>query len=147
MIGTTRAPQAAPRARRAAEGGSLELEPIVTVLSAQFAVATGSKRLVRRRRLDTFDGRLRAAGRMLEHQIVAPGERLVLGRLDGSSPVAVPVQDLRWPAPTDVLPSGPVREAIRTTAGCWPFWPGLGVRAKQRSSLFTQTDGQPDGHF
>src|SRR5450759_1273037 len=98
MIGTTRAPQAAPRARRAAEGGSLELEPIVTVLSAQFAVATGSKRLVRRRRLDPFDGRLRAAGRTLEHQIVAPGERLVLGRLEASATVAVPVLGLWWTA-------------------------------------------------
>src|SRR5664279_450833 len=117
MIGTTRAPQAAPRARRAAEGGSLELEPIVTVLSAQFAVATGSKRLVRRRRLDPFDGRLRAADLTLEHQLLPPGERLVLGRLDGSSTVAVPVQDLRWPARADVLPSGPVREAIASAIG------------------------------
>ena len=117
MIGTTRAPQAAPRARRAAEGGSLELEPIVTVLSAQFAVATGSKRLVRRRRLDPFDGRLPAAGLTLEHQLLPPGERLVLGRLDGSSTVAVPVQDLRWPARADVLPSGPVREAIASAIG------------------------------
>src|SRR5674476_1124346 len=91
MIGTTRAPQAAPRARRAAEGGSLELEPI--------------------------DGRLPAAGLTLEHQLLPPGERLVLGRLDGSSTVAVPVQDLRWPARADVLPSGPVREAIASAIG------------------------------
>lgn len=100
------------RVLQAADQGRLELESIVEVLSARFTVATGPKQVVRRRRLDTFDGRLRAAGRTLEHQIVAPGELLVLGRLDGSATVAVPVQDLWWPARADVLPSGPVREAI-----------------------------------
>jgi len=105
------------RVLQAADQGRLELESIVEVLSARFTVATGPKQVVHRRRLDTFDGRLRAAGRTLEHQIVAPGERLVLGRLDGSSTVAVPVQDLRWPARADVLPSGPVREAIASAIG------------------------------
>src|SRR5674536_161467 len=81
----------ATRVLQAADHGRLELESIVGVLSARFTVATGSKHVVRRRRLDTFDRRLHAAGFTLEHQIVAPGERLVLGRLDGSSTVAVPV--------------------------------------------------------
>jgi hypothetical protein len=113
----------ATRALQAADEGPLELESIVSVLSGQFAVATGSKRLVRRRRLDTFDGRLRAAGLTLEHRLTAvrdSGEQLVLGRPDGSTIVAVPVQDLRWPAPADALPVGPVRDAVA---------PVIGVRA------------------
>ena len=73
--------------------------------------------MVRRRRLDTFDRRLHAAGFTLEHQIVAPGERLVLGRLDGSSTVAVPVQNLRWPALADALPSGSVGDAVAPVVG------------------------------
>src|SRR5665811_1307465 len=97
------------RALRPADEGRLELEAIVAALSAQYAVATGAKQLVRRARLDTFDRRLRAAGLTLEHQTVASGERLLLGRLEGSSTVAVPVMDLRWPALVDDLPTGPVR--------------------------------------
>ena len=105
------------RALQASDGGGLELAAIVAALSAQFAVAPGANQLVGRARLDTFDRRLRAAGLTLEHHRVASGERLVLGRLDGSSTVAVPVTDLRWPAPADVLPTGPVRDAIAPVTG------------------------------
>src|SRR5664280_3541945 len=100
------------RVLQAADQGRLELESIVEVLSARFSVVTGSKQLVRRRRLETFDRRLHAAGLTLEHQIVAREERLVLGRPDGSATVAVPVKDLQWPALADVLPSGPVRDEV-----------------------------------
>ena len=58
------------RALQAANEGPLELESIMRVLSGQFAVAAGSKRLVRRRLLDTFDGRLRAAGLTLDRKSV-----------------------------------------------------------------------------
>jgi CHAD domain len=105
------------RALQAADHGTLELESVVEVLSAQYAVATGRKRLVRRTRLDTFDHRLGAAGLTLEHQIVASGEWLVLGRLDGSSTVAVPMMDLRWPALADSLPQCSVRDAVTSVTG------------------------------
>src|SRR5450631_734441 len=106
-----------PRALQAADNGTLEVELIVEVLSAQYAVATGRRRLIRRRRLDTFDHRLGAAGLRLEHQIVASGERLVLGRLDGSSTVAAPVRDLRWPALADSLPQCSLRDAVTAVTG------------------------------
>jgi CHAD domain-containing protein len=123
-------------ALQAADEGPLELQSIVAVLSARFAVATGSKRLLRRRRLDTFDGRLRAAGLTLEHQLMAgrdraardSAEQLVLGRPDGPSPLAVPVRDLQWPASAHSLPSGPVRDAVA---------PVIGVRA-----LMVASDGR-----
>lgn len=95
----------------------MELEAIVAALSAQYVVATGPKQLVRRARLDTFDRRLRGAGLTLEHQRVASGEWLVLGRSDESSPVTSPVTDLRWPAPADILPTGPIRDAVAPVAG------------------------------
>jgi CHAD domain-containing protein len=106
-----------PRALQAADNGPLEIELIVEVLSAQYAVATGRRRLIRRTRLDTFDHRLDAAGLTLEHQIVASGERLVLGRLDGSSTVAAPVTDLRWPALADSLPQCSLRDAVAAVTG------------------------------
>ena len=80
-------------------------------------MATGSRQLVRRRRLDTFDRRLHAAGLTLEHQVVAREERLVLGGPDGSATVAVSVKDLKWPALVDVLPSGPVRDEVAAVVG------------------------------
>jgi CHAD domain-containing protein len=105
------------RALQAADKGTLDLESIVEVLSAHYAVATGRTQLVRRTRLDTFDRRLRAAGLTLEHRIVASGERLVFGRLDGSSTVAVPVTDLRWPALADSLSQRSVRDAVGSVTG------------------------------
>jgi CHAD domain-containing protein len=120
MMSTTRALPAASRVLQAADEGRLEVEVIVTVLSAQFTVVTGPKQLVRCRRLDTFDRRLDVEGLTLEHQIASSGERLVLGRPDGTSAVAVSGEDLRWPARADVLPSGPIREAVA---------PVLGIRA------------------
>jgi len=105
------------RVLQAVADSPLELQSIVAALAAQYAVTTGVKQLVRRRRLDTFDQRLHAAGLTLEHQIVASGDRLVLGRRDGSSTVSVPLKDRQWPALADVLPSGPVREAVAPVAG------------------------------
>jgi CHAD domain-containing protein len=99
------------------EAGPVGLESIVEALSAQFTVGTGALQLVRRVRLDTFDRRLDAAGLMLEHQILASGKWLVLGRLDGSSMVRAPVTDLRWPAFADTLPEGAVRDTVAPVSG------------------------------
>jgi CHAD domain-containing protein len=103
------------RALQASAGLALELGSIV--LSAEFAVVTRSKQLVRRRRLDTFDRRLQESGLTLDHQIVASGERLVLGHTDGSPTVAVPVKDVRWPALADVLPPGLVGDVVAPVIG------------------------------
>jgi CHAD domain-containing protein len=120
MMSTTRGVPAVLVAPRANDGGQLELVSIVTVLSAKFAVATGSQHFVRRRRLDTFDRRLGAAGLTLEHQSVAgvaEGERLALGQPDGTHLVAVLLKSPRWPAFADVLPPGPVHDAIAPVTG------------------------------
>lgn len=105
------------RALQAADEGTFELEAVVAALSSHYTVVIGPKQLVRRVRLDTFDRRLRAAGLTLEHQIVAAGELLLLRREDGPSSVAATVKDMRWPALAEVLPSGPVREAIAPVTG------------------------------
>jgi CHAD domain-containing protein len=107
----------ATRALQAAEQGQFEIEALLAALSSQYTVVAGPKEFVRCVRLDTFDGRLRAAGLTLEHQIVVLEERLVLGRLDGSSTVVVPVKDLRWPALADVFPYGPVRDLVAPVSG------------------------------
>jgi CHAD domain-containing protein len=107
----------ATRVLQAPMGVPLALESIVEALSSHYVVAAGASQRVRRRRLDTFDHRLRAAGLTLEHQVAAPAERLVLGRVDGSSTVAVPGKGLRWPALAGVLPAGPLRDLVAPVAG------------------------------
>lgn len=107
MTSATRASQGAGDARL-----ELEFGEIVTALSSRYTVVTGPKQIVRRARLDTFDRRLHAAGLTLEHQWVASGERLVLRAPDAPSTVAVSVTGLEWPALAEVLPTGPIREAI-----------------------------------
>jgi CHAD domain-containing protein len=138
------------RVLEAADEGPLELESIVAVLSAQFDVATGSKRLVRRRRLDTFDGRLRVAGLTLEHQLMGvrgraardSAEQLILGRPDGSSPLAVPVKDLRWPALADVLPPGSVRDAVAPVIGVRALMVASDERRRLRRLELRNSDGK-----
>jgi len=135
MISTTRALQRV-------DGGRFDLAAIVGALSVRFAVVTGSRQLVRRRRLDTFDRRLHAAGFTLEHQMVAPEERLVLGRLDGSSTVAVPVKGLRWPATADLLPLGPVREVIAPVIGVRALMVASDERRRMRRLELRNEDGK-----
>ena len=107
----------ATRALQAAGEGRLELQALVAALSRRYTVVSGPKLLVGRVQLDTFDRRLRAVGLTLEHQRVATGELLVLRRPGAASAVAVPVTGLRWPALVEVLPTGPIREAIAPVTG------------------------------
>ena len=130
------------RALQAADEGRFELEAIVAALSAAYAVEIGAKQLVCRAGLDTFDRRLRAAGLALDHQRSASGERLVLRRLDGSSTLAVPVTDLRWPAPADVLPTGPVRDAIVPVTGIRALMVASDERRRVRRLELHNEDGK-----
>jgi len=115
MSGPTRALRT--RRLQTADEIPFRFASLVTALSAAFEVVAGTKQLVRLSRLDTFDRRLDAADLTLEHQILAAGERLLLGRPDGSLTVAVLVNDLQWPALAGALPSGPVRDAIAPVIG------------------------------
>ncbi len=134
------------RALQAADEGALDLDLIVAALSARFAVATDSRQLVRRRRLDTFDRRLSAAGLTLEHQVVAARgpatDRLVLGRPDGSSTVAVSAKSLRWPALAEVLPAGPVRDLVAPVSGIRALMVASDERRQLRRLELSNQDGK-----
>ena len=92
---------------QAAGEGRFELAAIAAALSGQYSMASGSKRRIRRRRLDTFDRRLRAAGLSLGHAGVTQVKRSKRAQRQGSR-VAVPVTYQRWPEPADAL-RGPGR--------------------------------------
>ena len=105
-----------PSALQAPDGGPLDLAALVDALSGDFAVSTGTRQVVRRTRLDTFDRRLHAAGLTLEHQVAPAGERLVLTGPPTASTVVAHVRDLRWPAHPAALPESPVRDAVAPVA-------------------------------
>ena len=134
------------RALQAADEGALDLELVIAALSSRFAVSAGPGQRVRRRRLDTFDRRLLAAGLTLEHQVVSarntPGERLVLGRPDGLPPMAVPVAGLHWPALADALPPGPVRDVIAPVSGIRALMVASNDRRRMRRLELRNEDGK-----
>src|SRR6478609_7764503 len=105
------------RALRAGDEGRVELATIVSALSARYVVATVSSRLVRCVQLDTFDRRLRRADLTLEHQRTASYARVVVGMSDAAALVGTPAKGQRWPAHADVLPQGPIRDAVAPVAG------------------------------
>ncbi|RYV50796.1 CHAD domain-containing protein [Pengzhenrongella frigida] len=104
------------RAFQGVDEGRLELDAVVGVLADRYTVEAGRPRTVRRRRLDTFDRRLRAAGLTLEHHSEPRARRVVLDGADGPSTDAV-TGDLRWPAGAEVLRAGRVRDAVAPVAG------------------------------
>ncbi len=101
---------------QAADGGSIDLEAVVAVLAANFAVRAGPQNLVQRAQLDTFDRRLRAAGLLLEQHTDATGSVLVLRRPDAST-VTAAVSGLTWPALAPSLPQGPIRDVVGGLTG------------------------------
>ena len=106
-----------PRSLQRADGEPFALAAIVGALGAEFTAAAGVSRLERRTRLDTFDGRLRAARLALEHRVDAAAARLELVLADATMIEAPTGRGLRWPAFTAVLPAGPVRDAVAPVAG------------------------------
>lgn len=96
---------------------AVDLAEVVEALSASFTVVTGGSQVVRRARLDTFDHRLRDAGLVLEHHATATDGRLVLVGPDAVATRTEPVTDPRWPALSDALPAGSVRDALAPVTG------------------------------
>ena len=97
--------------------GAVDLAEVVEALSASFTVVTGGPQVVRRARLDTFDHRLRDAGLVLEHHATATEGRLVLVGPDAVATRTEPVTDPTWPALSDALPAGAVRDALAPVTG------------------------------
>jgi CHAD domain-containing protein len=105
------------RAMRALAGDAIDQEAVVAALSPHFEVAAGAVQTVRRARLDTFDGRLRSAGLLLEQRTSASSVQLVLKLTEAGQSVVAETADPSWPALVEALPAGPVRDAVAPVAG------------------------------
>ncbi len=89
-------------------------ERIAAALQPRFTVVRETSRRARQVWLDTFDGRLQAAGLALR-QVAGfdsgPGD-LVLSTSAGADVACEPVRAPRWPGLLDVIPAGPLRDRL-----------------------------------
>jgi CHAD domain-containing protein len=105
-----------------------------TAIGARYEVASGPRRPLERTWLDTFDGRLQAAGLTLMYLPPTvrrggpPGDRqgeLVLS--DGGATIRQPAT-ARWPRLIDGVPTGPVADRLRPVVGIRALLPIATVR-------------------
>ena len=89
-------------------------ERIAAALQPRFTVVRETSRRARQVWLDTFDGRLQAAGLVLR-QVAgfdSGSGDLVLSTSAGADVACEPVRAPRWPGLLDVIPAGPLRDRL-----------------------------------
>jgi len=87
-------------------------ERIAAALEPRFTVVAETSRGARQVWLDTFDGRLHAAGLILRQVAGAGSGELVLSTSAGAAVAREPLQATRWPGLLDVIPAGPLRDRL-----------------------------------
>jgi CHAD domain-containing protein len=87
-------------------------ERIATALAPRFTVVPETSRRARQVWLDTFDGRLHAAGLILRQVTGAGRGELVLSTSAGADLACEPLRAARWPALLDVIPAGRLRDRL-----------------------------------
>ncbi len=97
--------------------GPLDVDAVHELLSTTFDLVVGTPRVVRRTRLDTFDGRLARAGCRLQHVTETSDERLELAGPAETLVVGVGPDRPRWPVMAERLPAGPLRDEVSRLAG------------------------------
>jgi CHAD domain-containing protein len=87
-------------------------ERIAAALGPRFTVVQETSRRARQVWLDTFDGRLHAAGLILRQVTGAGRGELVLSTSAGADLACEPLRAARWPARLDVIPAGRLRDRL-----------------------------------
>ena len=87
-------------------------ERIAAALEPRFTVVADTSRRARQVWLDTFDGRLHAAGLILRQVAGAGSGELVLSTSAGAAVAREPLRATRWPGLIDVIPAGPLRDRL-----------------------------------
>jgi CHAD domain-containing protein len=87
-------------------------ERIAAALEPRFTVVRQTSRRARQVWLDTFDGRLHAAGLALRQVAGADCDELVLSTSAGADVACAPLRAPRWPRLLDVIPAGPLRDRL-----------------------------------
>jgi CHAD domain-containing protein len=87
-------------------------ERLAAALEPRFTVVRETRRRARQVWLDTFDGRLHAAGLTLRQVGAAGSGELVLSTSAGTDVACAPLGTTRWPRLLDVIPAGPLRDRL-----------------------------------
>lgn len=90
---------------------------IAMALEPRFTVAGQTRRAVRQVWLDTFDGRLQAAGLVLRQVTGSHHAELVLSTSAGADLASEPLRAPRWPRLLNALPHGPLRDRLDPVVG------------------------------
>ena len=100
-----------------ASGSDQVPERLVAALEPRFTVVRETRRRARQVWLDTFDGRLHAAGLTLRQVTGAGSGELVLSTSAGTDVACEPLGTTRWPRLLDVIPAGPLRDGLEPVVG------------------------------
>jgi CHAD domain-containing protein len=100
-----------------ASGSDQVPERLVAALEPRFTVVRETRRRARQVWLDTFDGRLHAAGLTLRQVTGAGSGELVLSTSAGTDVACEPLGRTRWPRLLDVIPAGPLRDGLEPVVG------------------------------
>ncbi len=107
-----------------------------TAIGSRYEVVSGPRRQRRRTWLDTFDGRLRAAGLTLAY-LASSTRRDAVGQAQGhleltdaAGATVHQAATVRWPRLLDGLPAGPVAERLRSVVGVRALLPVATVRGE-----------------
>jgi len=95
-----------------ASGSDQVPERLAAALEPRFTVVRETRRRARQVWLDTFDGRLHAAGLTLRQVAGAGSGELVLSTSAGTDVACEPLGTTRWPRLLDVIPAGPLRDRL-----------------------------------
>jgi CHAD domain-containing protein len=87
-------------------------ERIAAALEPRFTVVPETRHQARQVWLDTFDGRLHAAGLILRQVAGSRSGELVLSTSAGTDVACEPLRAARWPGLLDVIPAGRLRERL-----------------------------------
>jgi CHAD domain-containing protein len=87
-------------------------ERIAAALEPRFTVVPETSRRARQVWLDTFDGRLHAAGLILRQVTGAGRGELVLSTSAGADLACEPLRAARWPGLLEVIPAGRLRDRL-----------------------------------
>jgi CHAD domain-containing protein len=90
---------------------------IAAALEPRFTVVLDRPRPARQVWLDTFDGRLYAAGLVLRQVTGSRSGELVLSTSAGATVACEPLSARRWPGLIDIVPPGPLRDRLDPVAG------------------------------
>ena len=94
----------------------VDADAVLVALAEAYDVSAGPSRVVRRRRVDTFDWRLAAAGLHLVHESAAGPERLLLTGASVGGVVEADATGLRWPLVPAALPACQLRQLVARPA-------------------------------